>query len=59
MMGNVNVMVFWDVMPCSVIHRYHISEEPAASVLRDGGNMLLLITVLYIPNCMVSHPKRQ
>jgi hypothetical protein len=50
MVENVNVMAYWDVMPYSVIDRYHISEEPAAPVLTDGANMLLLITFIYLSN---------
>jgi hypothetical protein len=32
---NMKIVVFWDVMPCSLVDCYNISEQLAASFLQD------------------------
>jgi hypothetical protein len=29
---NIKTAVFWDVMPCSLVDGYHVSEESAAFI---------------------------
>jgi len=42
------ILVFWDVMPCSLVFGTNASEEPAFSVssVEDGGSTKVLVPVL-------------
>jgi len=42
------ILVFWNVMPCSLVFGTNASEEPAFSVSRveDGGSTKVLVPVL-------------
>jgi hypothetical protein len=48
--------VFWDVMPCSTVDVYRLSE-PFFS--EDGGRTFLRNIGKYIPDYMASHTRKQ
>jgi len=33
---HIKFTVFWNVTPCSLVKRYHITEEPAAFFLQES-----------------------
>lgn len=42
------ILVFWDLIPCSLVFGTNVSEEPAVYVSRveDGGSTEVLVPVL-------------
>jgi hypothetical protein len=56
---GIKITVFFNTIPYSSTERY--PQEPCASTFHfeDKGSRFLLNVDSYLPNCTVSHPRRE
>jgi hypothetical protein len=55
----MNVVVFWVVEPCTLVVLTDVSEETAASIIRDGGRKPFRNVGQYLPDYTAQHSWRQ
>jgi len=52
----MNIVIFWDVMPCSSVYRYHVLKELAASMFKVQGYFYSEVGGhRFLPNVVPTH----
>ena len=55
----MNITVFWDVTPCSLLDKYMLLEEPTSSFCPEDGGIVFLRNVdINIPEYTALLPRR-